>query len=151
MNAGSGKVMYLAGDATWRLRQVNGQNLHERFWGQVVRWVVGNDLPAGGQFVRFGSDKPKYVDGEPAVITAKLKKKDFAPLSDAKVKVVARQLSASGAGRPRRSRDDRDPRFPRPVPRHPRQPAGRAGRAVAGGRARWTRVSATTRPSSRRP
>ena len=72
MNMGMGKVMYLAGDATWRLRQVDGQNLHERFWGQVIRWVVGNDLPAGGQFVRFGSDKPRYVGGEAAVVTARV-------------------------------------------------------------------------------
>jgi len=39
MNVGVGKVMFLSGDATWRFRQVNGQNYHERFWGQVVRWV----------------------------------------------------------------------------------------------------------------
>jgi hypothetical protein len=97
MNMGNGKVMYLAGDATWRLRQVGGQNLHERFWGQVIRWVVGNDLPAGGQFVRFGSDKPRYIGGEAAVVTARLRDIHLAPLKDQSVKVVARVLPNSGA------------------------------------------------------
>jgi hypothetical protein len=97
MNMGNGKVMYLAGDATWRLRQVGGQNLHERFWGQVIRWVVGNDLPAGGQFVRFGSDKPRYIGGEAAVITARLHDIHMAPLRGQQVKVVARVLPSSGA------------------------------------------------------
>jgi hypothetical protein len=110
MNVGLGKVMYLAADATWRLRQVNGQNLHERFWGQVIRWVVGNDLPAGGQFVKFGTDKPRYVDGESAVVTARVFDKHLAPLKNQQLKVVARQLgrdgSAAGAGAPARVEAD---------------------------------------------
>ncbi len=97
MNVGSGKVMYLAGDATWRLRQVGGQNLHERFWGQVIRWVVSDELPAGGQFVSFGSDKPRYVGGEAAVVTARIRNIHLAPLGGQQVKVVARVLPNSGA------------------------------------------------------
>ncbi len=92
LNVGLGKVMYLAGDATWRWRQMAGQNLHERFWGQVVRWVIGNDLPAGGQFVRFGSDKPRYVSGESAVVTARLRNKDLSPLKGQTIRVVARSI-----------------------------------------------------------
>lgn len=96
MNVGLGKVLYLSGDATWRWRQVNGQNLHERFWGQVIRWVVGGDLPAGGQYVRFGSDKPRYVGGESAIVTAKVLDKKFAPLKGQQIKVVARTAGATG-------------------------------------------------------
>ncbi len=72
---GSGRVMYLASDSTWRLRQVNGQNLHERFWGQVVRWAVGNDLPAGGKLVKFGTNKPRYVGGEPVMLPQEFSKR----------------------------------------------------------------------------
>jgi len=113
MNMGSGKVMYLAGDATWRLRQVGGQNLHERFWGQVIRWVVGDDLPAGGQYVSFGSDKPRYIGGEAAVVTARIRDIHLEPLKDQPVKVVARVLPNSGApsdpGAPTRVEADMTP------------------------------------------
>ncbi len=87
---GSGRVLYLASDQTWRLRQVNGQNLHERFWGQVVRWAVGNDLPAGGKLVKFGTNKPRYVGGEPIVVTARVLKEDLTPLRGQAFEVVAR-------------------------------------------------------------
>lgn len=100
MNAGLGQVMYLAGDATWRLRQVNGVNYHERFWGQVIRWVVASDLPAGGEYVRFGTDKPRYVGGEQSVVTARIVNKQLVPQSGLKVKVQARVLSATGETNP---------------------------------------------------
>jgi hypothetical protein len=90
MSVGLGRVMYLASDSTWRLRQVNGQDLHERFWGQVMRWVVGSDLPAGGKFVRFGTNKPKYADGEPTHVTARVLKEDLTPLTGQHFKVIAR-------------------------------------------------------------
>jgi hypothetical protein len=90
MSVGLGRVMYLASDSTWRLRQVNGQDLHERFWGQVIRWVVGSDLPAGGKFVRFGTNKPKYADGEPIHVAARVLKEDLTPLTGQHFKVIAR-------------------------------------------------------------
>ncbi len=96
MNAGLGKVLYMSGDASWRLRQVNGVNYHERLWGQVIRWVVGNELPAGGQFVRFGTDKPRYVGGEQAMITARVYNTKLEPYTGLKVKVQARVISADG-------------------------------------------------------
>ena len=92
MSVGNGRVMYLASDSTWRLRQVNGLNLHERFWGQVVRWVVGSELPAGGKYVRFGADRPRYVAGEPVVVRARLLNEEMAPLKDEDVRVVARLM-----------------------------------------------------------
>jgi len=90
MSVGMGRVMYLASDSTWRMRQVNGQNPHERFWGQVIRWVVASELPAGGKLVRFGTDKPRYVAGEPVVVTARLLGEDFTPLKGQKIRAVAR-------------------------------------------------------------
>jgi hypothetical protein len=96
MSVGMGRVMYLASDSTWRMRQVNGQNPHERFWGQVIRWVVDNELPAGGKLVRFGTDKPRYVAGDGVVVTARLLGEDFSPMTGQKVKVVARRRDATG-------------------------------------------------------
>jgi len=95
MSVGMGRVMYLASDSTWRMRQVNGQNPHERFWGQVIRWVVDSELPAGGKLVRFGTDKPRYVAGDNVVVTARLLGEDFAPVPGQKLKVVARGADAA--------------------------------------------------------
>ncbi len=89
MNVGLGRVMFLASDQTWRLRQVAGQNAHERFWGQVVRWAVGSDLPAGGKYVRFGASRSRYVAGEPVTITARIQKEDYTPGQQMNVRVVA--------------------------------------------------------------
>ncbi len=70
MPIGLGRSLYLASDQSWRLRQVYGTNVHDRFWGQVLRWAVGSDLPAGGKFVRFGANQPTYAQGQPVTITA---------------------------------------------------------------------------------
>ena len=99
-SVGMGRVMYLASDSTWRMRQVSGQNPHERFWGQVIRWVVDNELPAGGKLVRFGTDKPRYVAGESAVVTARLLGEDFGPLTGQKLKAVARAKDPAGGAAP---------------------------------------------------
>lgn len=90
MNVGLGRVMYLASDQTWRLRQVGGENIHERFWGQVIRWAVGNDLPAGGRFVRFGAARSRYVSGEPVTVTIRVQREDYTPGQQMKFDVVAR-------------------------------------------------------------
>ena len=79
MQVGLGRSMYLASDQSWRLRQVFGTNAHDHFWGQVLRWAVASDLPAGGRFVRFGSNQPTYQQGQPAVITARILREDLTP------------------------------------------------------------------------
>jgi hypothetical protein len=93
---GLGRVMYLASDSTWRMRQVAGENIHERFWGQVIRWVAGSDMPAGGKFVRFGAGQAQYVEGQPVQISARILRKDYSPLAGGKFKAVAR---SAGQGR----------------------------------------------------
>ncbi|MDB5356746.1 MAG: hypothetical protein JWN24_3199 [Phycisphaerales bacterium] len=97
MPAGVGRVMYLASDQMWRLRQVEGENLTDRFWGQVIRWVVQSDLPAGGRFVRFGTSKPRYTAGDAVVVTARLLKEDFTPLTGQKFKMIARSVTQKNA------------------------------------------------------
>ncbi|HSU68355.1 MAG TPA: hypothetical protein VLJ39_15860 [Tepidisphaeraceae bacterium] len=105
MNVGLGRVMYLAAGQTWRLRyvQVAGndshiEDLHRRFWGQVVRWAAGNDLPAGGKFVKFGANKHSYIGGEPVVITARVLKEDFTPMDGQSFKIFANRKSGGQVG-----------------------------------------------------
>ncbi len=105
MNAGLGRVLYLASPQTWRFRYVQTpgddshiEDAHRRFWGQVVRWAVGNDLPAGGRFVRFGAEKRNYIGGEPIVLTARVLGENFSPLAGDSFKIVAEREDHSPAG-----------------------------------------------------
>ncbi len=93
---GLGKSLYFSSDQTWRLRQVYGLNAHERLWGQVMRWAVGSDLPAGGKFVRFGANQQQYSQDQPVVIVARVLREDLAPSTGLSFSAVARVLGKDG-------------------------------------------------------
>ncbi|MBQ9432137.1 MAG: hypothetical protein IJU44_11370 [Kiritimatiellae bacterium] len=76
-NAGRGKVLGLGFDQTWRLRYRIGDVRHHRFWGQVLRWGVGERLRAGDDHLRIGTDKLVYASGEPVRVTVRLNDKGF--------------------------------------------------------------------------
>ena len=41
---GHGRIIYLAGPDSYRLRFLRGDRLHYRFWGQLLRWAIAADL-----------------------------------------------------------------------------------------------------------
>ncbi len=92
ISIGLGHSLYIASDQTWRLRQVGGLNLHDRFWGQVLNWAVGSDLPAGGKYVRFGANQPTYEQTQPVIITARILKDDLTPYTGLSFNAVARPV-----------------------------------------------------------
>jgi hypothetical protein len=98
MPLGSGRVMFLAADQSWRLRQVNGDELHTRFWGQVIRWAVGTDLPIGGKWVRFGTGRTSYTAGEPITITARVLHEDLAPYTGLTIRAIAHAAPNNAEG-----------------------------------------------------
>ena len=61
---GKGKVLMLTTDSMWRLRSKSGDQLHHRFWGQVMRWGAGEKLRSGNMYVRIGTDQLRYGAGE---------------------------------------------------------------------------------------
>ena len=93
MSLGLGKVLYLASDQTWRWRYLAGENGQDRFWGQVVRWSVGADLPAGGKFVRFGAERQTYEQGMPVTVTARVLREDLTPYPGLSFSAVAKPIS----------------------------------------------------------
>ncbi len=64
-NYGRGQVLYIGLDSTWRWRYRTGDTYHHRFWGQVMRW-------ASADYVRFGSDKPVYQEGQDVTVALSL-------------------------------------------------------------------------------
>lgn len=68
---GSGQVVWLGFDGTWRWRYRVGDKYHHRFWAQLARWAATNKMAAGTNFVRFGMDKNDLESGQSATIRAR--------------------------------------------------------------------------------
>ncbi len=87
-NYGRGKVLMLNFDRTWRLRYRVGDTYHHRFWGQVVRWGVGEKLRAGHAGLRLGTDKLTYTPGEAVRVFGRVADPGFQPVNDARLLAV---------------------------------------------------------------
>ena len=68
---GKGKVLMLMTDSMWRLRSKTGDQLHHRFWGQIMRWGAGEKLRCGNMYVRLGTDQLRYGAGETVKVLAR--------------------------------------------------------------------------------
>lgn len=82
---GTGKVLQLNFDETWRLRYGIGDRLHHELWGQIIRWSVSERLSAGTDLVRLGTDRTLYKSSESISIHARLLNADRSPVIDAPV------------------------------------------------------------------
>ncbi|MCA9059992.1 MAG: hypothetical protein KDA85_15905, partial [Planctomycetaceae bacterium] len=82
---GTGKVLQLNFDETWRLRYGIGDRLHHAFWGQIIRWAVSDRLSAGTDLVRMGTDRTLYKTGDAISIKARLLNAERSPVIDAPV------------------------------------------------------------------
>ncbi|MCA8997162.1 MAG: hypothetical protein KDA80_09250, partial [Planctomycetaceae bacterium] len=82
---GTGKVLQLNFDETWRLRYGIGDQIHHEFWGQIIRWAVSDRLSAGTDLVRLGTDRTLYKTGESISVQARLLHADRSPVLDAPV------------------------------------------------------------------
>jgi len=69
---GLGKVLWIGTNATWRWRFRVGDEVHHRFWGQVVRWAGSGMLAVGNRVVRHGPLKPRIGEGEGVRLQARV-------------------------------------------------------------------------------
>lgn len=89
---GRGRVVYLAGPETFRLRFLRGDRLHYRFWGQMLRWALASDLSAGTEAVRIRADKTQYNSAESIQIVVRLTDSSGKPVVTAEeMHTIARQ------------------------------------------------------------
>lgn len=84
-----GRIVYLSGGETYRLRFLRGDRLHYRLWGQMLRWAIASDLAAGSERVRVRTDKSRYSRGETVQVVVRLADEEGAPVLDAAVEGVA--------------------------------------------------------------
>jgi hypothetical protein len=85
---GRGKVLGLAFDRTWRLRYRTGDVRHHRFWGQIMRWGLGERLRAGQERFRAGTDRLVYGPEDPITVMARVLNEDFSGVGDAQLEAV---------------------------------------------------------------
>jgi hypothetical protein len=86
---GRGRIVYLAGPETYRLRFLRGDRFHYRLWGQLLRWAIASDLSEGNNFVRLRTGKARYDENETIVTLVELTDIDGKPVSDAMLTVTA--------------------------------------------------------------
>ncbi len=68
---GSGQVLWMGFDGTWRWRLRVGDSHHHRYWGQLARWAAANKVSSGNEFVRFGPERPDIELGHDAILRAR--------------------------------------------------------------------------------
>jgi hypothetical protein len=96
---GRGKVLGMAFDRTWRLRYRIGDTRHHRFWGQVLRWGLGERLRAGAENFRAGSDRLVYTPEDPVIVMARLLDESYEGVKDARLTAVITSDDAGVASR----------------------------------------------------
>lgn len=72
MRYGSGRIVYVATDETWRWRFGRGEALYERFWLPIIRLLARESLSASGQsaLLEVAPDRP--VVEQPVRVSVKL-------------------------------------------------------------------------------
>ena len=84
---GTGSVLFMGFDRTWRMRYRVGDTYHHKFWGQVLRWATSDRLRSGTNRVKLGADRSRYGSRSPVRIRANIIDKNLAPVKDANVTI----------------------------------------------------------------
>jgi len=89
---GAGRVVYLAAPQTYMLRFRRSDEMHHRFWGQMLRWITATNIGSGSEMVRLMTDLTRYQINESVEVTAWLKDQTGRPLSNQSLHAIARSL-----------------------------------------------------------
>jgi hypothetical protein len=76
--AGSGRVVYVGFDETWRWRFVEDGFYHRRFWGNVVRYLA----PLNARQVIISTGGDRFSAGEKITIEVEAFDREFRPLGE---------------------------------------------------------------------
>lgn len=85
---GAGRVLFCASDETWRWRYKLADQVHQRFWNQLSRWVMRMPMSVQGEFVSLDSGAASYTLGESVTINAQLRDTSRRPASGRSVTAV---------------------------------------------------------------
>lgn len=82
---GSGRVLYFASDQSWRWRYKVADQIHARFWNQIMTTVMQPPYSAADDYAAIGTDKIEYGSGETPIVRARLQDVDGVPVGDSVV------------------------------------------------------------------
>lgn len=88
---GAGRSAYLGVNTTWRWRR-SDEKPFNRFWIQLLRFLVEGKLAGGRALGQIDTDKDLYETGDTVVVSARLLDERYQPLMlpEARLKVLAR-------------------------------------------------------------
>ena len=82
---GTGQVLFVGTDETWRWRRNIGEKYYTRFWGQVMLRLGLPRLLGASQLTQLTTEKKEYVSGERVVVSGRLYRSGFQPVIDPSV------------------------------------------------------------------
>ena len=85
---GTGQVLFVGTDETWRWRRNVGEKYYTRFWGQVMLRLGLPRLLGASRLTQLTTDRKQYVSGERVVISGRLYRSGFQPVIDPTVKGI---------------------------------------------------------------
>ncbi|MEW4489337.1 hypothetical protein AB1L42_14740 [Thalassoglobus sp. JC818] len=68
---GSGQVLWIGIDSTWRWRFRVGDEYHHRFWGQLIRWAINFKASGSNDLARISLTPSVISEGETTVFQAR--------------------------------------------------------------------------------
>jgi von Willebrand factor type A domain len=82
---GAGQVLYVASDETWRWRFKVADQIHQRLWNQMARWVMRKPMSIESEYLSLDSGAASYKPGTAIEIRAALRQQDGSPAQNRKV------------------------------------------------------------------
>ena len=69
---GAGRVLYLAGDETWRWRYKTADLWHQRIWNQIARSVMARSFSVSSEFLSVDTGPVSYQPGQAVEVRIRL-------------------------------------------------------------------------------
>lgn len=87
---GTGRVLYVASDETWRWRYRKADQLHGRFWNQIARWVMAQPFSLNSDYLSLDTGEAAYQLGSPVPVRCRLRNAKGEPESNSRTNLVLR-------------------------------------------------------------
>jgi len=102
---GSGHVLFVGTDNTWRWRKNTGESVFQTFWTQSIEQLANAHLLGGSKRTQLSLEREKYATGDRITLYARLyRESNFEPMSDPTVRGFFR--ATSGVANPDAAKDE---------------------------------------------
>lgn len=79
---GTGQALFVGTDETWRLRRNVGEKYYTKLWGQIILRLGLPRLMGASRLTQLTTERKNYVSGERVVISGRLYRPGFQPITD---------------------------------------------------------------------